>query len=131
MNGWTRYPVPLAAGRMMHDTLDDTVALSSFVLPRLPLLAPSLLVLPPLCSPRDYPGFGGCVVWWGWGGGGLPDAGLGPPPREFPLGGAPACTPRQGATLLNGPSICTRFVQLDLRRNQVRRPFPTPGSGTL
>ena len=26
---------------------------------------------------------------------------------------------------------CTRSVQMDLRRNQVRRPFPTLGSGTL
>ena len=33
--------------------------------------------------------------------------------------------------MLYGPSICTRSVQMDLRRNQVRRPFPTPGSGTL
>ena len=30
-----------------------------------------------------------------------------------------------------GPSICTRSVQMDLRRNHVLRPFPTPGSGTL
>ena len=65
------------------------------------------------------------------GGGGAPDAGSGPSPREFPHGGADACTPRQGVTLLYGPSICTRSVQMDLRRNQVRRPFPTPGSGTL
>ena len=60
-----------------------------------------------------------------------PDAGPGPSPREFPHGGADACTPRQGVTLLYGPSICTRSVQMDLRRNQVRWPFPTPGSGTL
>ena len=65
------------------------------------------------------------------GGGGAPDAGSGPSPREFPHGGADACTPRQGVSLLYGPSICTRSVQMDLRRNQVRRPFPTPGSGTL
>ena len=65
----------------------------------------------------------------GWGGGG--DAGSGPSLREFPHGGADACTPRQGVTLLYGPSICTRSVQMDLCRNQVRRPFPTPGSGTL
>ena len=65
------------------------------------------------------------------GGGGAPDAGSGPSLREFPHGGADACTPRQGVTLLYGPSICTRSVQMDLRRNQVRRPFPTPGSGTL
>ena len=65
------------------------------------------------------------------GGGGAPDAGSGPSLREFPHGGADACTPRQGVTLLYGPSICTRTVQMDLRRSQVRRPFPTPGSGTL
>ena len=65
------------------------------------------------------------------GGGGAPDAGSGPSIREFPHGGADACTPRQGVTLLYGPSICTRSVQMDLRRNQVRRPLPTPGSGTL
>ena len=61
----------------------------------------------------------------------MPDAGSGPSLREFPHGGADAGTPRQGVTVLYGPSICTRFVQMDLRRNQVRRPFPTPGSGTL
>ena len=65
------------------------------------------------------------------GGGGAPNAGSGPSLREFPHGGADACTPRQGVTLLYGPSICTRSVQMDLRGNQVRRPFPTPGSGTL
>ena len=64
-------------------------------------------------------------------GGGAPDAGSGRSLREFLHGGADACTPRQGVTLLYGPSICTRFVQIDLRRNQVRWPFPTPGSGTL
>ena len=65
------------------------------------------------------------------GGGGAPDAGSGPSLREFPHGGADACTPRQGVTLLYGPSICTRSVQMDLQRNQVRQPFPTPGSATL
>ena len=64
-------------------------------------------------------------------GGGAPDAGSGPSLREFPHGGADACTPRQGVTLLYGPYICTHSVQMDLRRNQVRWPFPTPGSGTL
>ena len=64
-------------------------------------------------------------------GGGAPDAGSGPSLREFPHGGAEACTPRQGVTLLYGSSICTLSVQMDVRRNQVRRPFPTPGSGTL
>ena len=48
----------------------------------------------------------------------------------FPLGGADACTPRQGVTPLYGPSICTRSVQIDLLRSQVLQPFPTPGSGT-
>ena len=76
----------------------------------------------------------GC--WWvccqaGLGGGGAPDASSSPSLRDFPHGGADACTPRQGVTLLYGPSICTRSVQMDLRRNRVRRPFPTPGSGTL
>ena len=61
----------------------------------------------------------------------MPDAGSGPSLREFPHGGADACTPRQGVTLLYGPSICTSSVQLDLRRNQVRWPFPTQGSGAL
>ena len=65
------------------------------------------------------------------GGGGAPDAGSGPTLREFPHGGADASTPRQGVTLLYGPSICIRSVQMDMRRNQVRRPFPRPGSGTL
>ena len=53
------------------------------------------------------------------GGGGAPDAGSCPSLREFPHGGADACTPRQGVTLLYGLSICTRSVQMDLRRNQV------------
>ena len=61
-SGW---PVPLAVGCMLHDTLHDTAALPPFVLPPLPSLAPLPLVLPPLCLPREYPGFGGCVVWWG------------------------------------------------------------------
>ena len=49
----------------------------------------------------------------------------------FPLRGGDACTPRQGVTLLYGPSICTRWVQMDLLRSQVLQPFPTPGWGTL
>ena len=83
-----------------------------------------MFLCPRLCSL-------GVPLGLGWGGGGAPDAGSGPSPREFPHGGADACTPRQGVTLLYGPSICTRSVQMDLRRIQVRRPFPTPGSGTL
>ena len=52
-------------------------------------------------------------------------------PMVFARGGTDACTPRQGVTLLYGPSICTRSVQMDLLRSQVLQPFPTPGSGTL
>ena len=65
------------------------------------------------------------------GGGGGPTLAMVPPSGSFPTGAADACTPRQGVTLLYGPSICTRSVQMDLRRNQVLQPFPTPGSGTL
>ena len=81
--------------------------------------------------PLAQPGCWRACCQAGLGGGGAPDAGSGPSLREFPHGGADACTPRQGVTLLYGPSICTRSVQMDLRRIQVRRPFPTPGSGTL
>ena len=72
------------------------------------------------------PGLPGCG---GWGGG--PCRRLGSLPLVFPRGGTDACTPRQGVTLLYGPSICTRSVQMDLLRSQVLQPFPTPGSGTL
>ena len=98
--------------------------------PPLPFRAPLPPVSPPSCAPWVYPVVGGCVARQGWGGG-TPDAGSGHSLREFPHGGADACTPRQGVTLLYRPSICTRSIQMDLRRNQVRRPFPTPGSGTL
>ena len=81
--------------------------------------------------PLAQPGCWRACCQAGLGGGGAPDASSGPSLREFPHGGADACTPRQGVTLLYGPSICTRSVQMDLRRNQVGRPFPTPGSGTL
>ena len=98
----------------------------------LPFRVPLPPVVPVRCAPWPSPDVGGLVARQGWGGGGgAPDAGSGPSPREFPHGGADACTPRQGVTLLYGPSICTRSVQMDLCRNQVRRPFPTPGSGTL
>ena len=97
----------------------------------LPFRVPLPPVVPVRCAPWPNPVVGGLVARQGWGGGGAPDAGSGPSPREFPHGGADACTPRQGVTLLYGPSICTRFVQMDLRCIQVRRPFPTPGSGTL
>ena len=128
-SGW---PVPCAARCMMHDTLHDTVALPRPLLcsPLSPLLLRCLWCCP-LCArlgtTRVLVG-----VWCGGvGGGGAASRWLGSPPLEFPLAGADACTPRQGVTLLYGPSICTPSVQMDLRRNQVLRPFPTPGSGTL
>ena len=55
------------------------------------------------CSPGALPG--PSPLWWG---GGVPCRWLGSLPLVFPLGGADACTPRQGVTLLYGPSICTR-----------------------
>ena len=79
------------------------------------------------CSPGVVPG--PSRLWWV--GGGVLVVGSGPFPWCFPFGGADACTPRQGVTLLYGPSICTRSVQMDLLRSQVLQPFPTPGSGTL
>ena len=97
----------------------------------LPFRVPVPPVVLARCAPWPITVVGGLVARQGWGGGGAPDAGSGPSPREFPHGGADACTPRQGVTLLYGLSICTRSVQMDLRRIQVRRPFPTPGSGTL
>ena len=98
--------------------------------PPLPFCAPLPPVPPPRCAPWFYPVVGGCVARQGWGGGGA-RRWLWSSLREFPHGGADACTPRQGVTLLYRPSICTCSVQIDLRRNQVRRPFPTLGSGTL
>ena len=129
-SGW---PVPRAAGCMMHDTLHDTVALPRPLScsPLSPLLLRCLWCCP-LCArlgtTQVLVG-----VWCGGvgGGGGAARRWLGSPPLEFPLGGADACTPRQGVTLLYGPSICTRSVPMDLRRNQVLRPFPTLGAGTL
>ena len=98
----------------------------------LPFRVPVPPVVLARCAPWPNTVVGVLVARQGWGGGGgAPDAGSGPSPREFPHGGADACTPRQGVTLLYGPSICTRSVQMDLRRIQVRRPFHTPGSGTL
>ena len=78
------------------------------------------------CSPGAVPG--PSLLWWSGGG---PCRRLGSLPLVFPLGGADACTPHQGVTLLYGPSICTCSVQMDLLRSQVLQPFPTPGSGTL
>ena len=78
------------------------------------------------CSPGAVPG--PSRLWWVGGG---PCRRLGSLYLVFPLRGVDACTPRQGVTLLYGPSICTRSVQMDLLRSQVLQPFPTPGSGTL
>ena len=114
----------------MHDSSHDTVAHPSCAPPPLPFSVPLPPVLPPRCAPWFNLVVGGLVARQGWGGG-RPTLALGPSLREFPHGGADACTPRQGVTLLYGPSICNRSVQMDLRRNQVRRPDPTPGSGTL
>ena len=114
---------------MLHDTLRDTVAFLCPLScsPPSPTVSVAFRVIPQVPAPR-LP-----VPWWGCGGGGGGgfDAGSGPHPPVFPLGGADACTLSQGVTLLYGPSICTRSVQMDLRRSQVLRPFPTPGSGTL
>ena len=96
---------------------------------------PPLRALPPLPLFRvawggvplvPCPGLPGSGGW-----GGVLVVGSGPFPWCFSLGGADACTPRQGVTLLYGPSICTRSVQMDLLRSQVLQPFPTPGSGAL
>ena len=46
-------------------------------------------------------------------------------------GGGDSCTPRQGVTLLYGPSICTRSVQLDLRRSQPRVGYTVGRGGVL
>ena len=110
------WPVPPAAGLTMHDTSHDTVDHPSCAPPPLPLRIPLPPVLPPRCAPWSNPVVGGLVARQGWGGG-ASDAGSGPSLREFPHGGGDACTPRQGVTLLYGPSICTRSVQMDLRRN--------------
>ena len=95
----------------------------------------------PLCVPSPFCLFSvslGAVFLWcrAWAfpavvGGGGPCRRLGSLPLVFLRGGADACTPRQDVTLLYGPSICTRSVQMDLLRSQVLQPFPTPGSGTL
>ena len=113
----------------MHDISHDTVAHPSCAPP-----FPSVLLCTRFCPlgvplgptwllagllPGRVGGSGGARRWlWSL------------PPGVSPRG-TDAWTPCQGVTLLYGPSICTRSVQVDLRRSQVRRPFPTPGSGTL
>ena len=98
--------------------------------PAVPFACPPPSVSFPCPLGRCFSGFvpGPSRLWWVGGG---PCRRLGSLPLVFPRGGADACTPRQGVTLLYGPSICTRSVQMDLLRSQVLQPFPTPGSGTL
>ena len=98
--------------------------------PAAPFACPPPSVSFPCRLGRCFPGAvpGPSRVWWVGGG---PCRRLGSLPLVFPRGGADACTPSQGVTLLYGPSICTRSVQMDLLRSQVLQPFPTPWSGTL
>ena len=98
--------------------------------PVAPFACPAPSVSFPCRLGRCFPGAvpGPSRLWWVGGG---PCRRLGSLPLLFPRGGADACTPRQGVSLLYGPSICTRSVQMDLLRSQVLQPFPTPGSGTL
>ena len=101
-------------------------------LPPLPLGCIAFCAAPLVSAPGLFGLWWVCGgVWVGRLGGGGLDAGSGSIPWCFPLGGANACTPRQGVTLLYWPSICTRSVQMDLRRSQVLWLYPTPGSGTL
>ena len=108
------------------------------VFPRCPLCVPSplflfaasLAALFPWCLSRVYPGCGGCAVGLGGGREGSLTLARVPSPGVFPWEGR--CLHfRQGVTLLYGPSICTRSVQMDLLPSQVLQSFPTPGSGTL
>ena len=98
--------------------------------PAVPFACPPPSVSFPCRLGRCFSGVvpGPSRLWWVGGG---PCRRLGSLPLVFPRWGADACTPRQGVTLLYGPSICTRSVQMDLLRSQVLEPFPTPGSGTL
>ena len=94
------------------------------------LLAASPGPLFPWCLVRVYPGCVGCAVGLAGGGEGSLTL-VGSFPLVFPLGGADACTPRQGVTLLYGLSICTRSIQMYPLRSPILQPFPTTGSGTL
>ena len=98
--------------------------------PAAPFVCPRPSVSFPCRFGRCFPGAvpGPSRLWWVGGG---PCRRLGSLPLVFPRGGAVACTPCQGVTLLYRPSICTCSVQMDLLRSQVLQPFPTPGSGTL
>ena len=98
--------------------------------PAVPFACPPPSVSFPCRLGRCFSGVvpGPSRLWWVGGG---PCRRLGSLPLVFPRGGADACTPRQGVTLMYGPSICTRSVQMDLLRSQVLQPFPTPGSSTL
>ena len=98
--------------------------------PAVPFACPPPSVSFPCRLGRCFSGAvpGPSPLWWVGGG---PCCRLGSLPLVFPRGEADACTPRRGATLLYGPSICTRSVQMDLLHSQVLQPFPTPGSGTL
>ena len=77
--------------------------------PAAPFACPPPSVSFPCRLGRCFPGAvpGPSRLWWVGGG---PCRRLGSLPLVFPRGGADACTPRQGVTLLYGPSICTRSV---------------------
>ena len=96
--------------------------------PAVPFACPPPSVSFPCRLGRCFSGVvpGPSRLWWVGGG---PCRRLGSLPLVFPRGGADACTPRQGVTLLYGPSICTRSVQMDLLRSQVLQPCPHTGVG--
>ena len=97
--------------------------------PPLPPLAPLPFVVAPQVPAPGLPGPGRVYGGVGWGGR-LTLVRV-PSPGASPWGGRCLYSPRQGVTLLYGPSTCTRSVQMALRRSQVLRPFPAPGLGTL
>ena len=117
-------PFTLGVSGRSHGAEDDTV---HDKWPSLPPLGSLALLLHPSRCPCPLAVRSGWL--FGVAGGG--DANIGPCPLAFPLGVAEVCTPCQGVTLLYRRSICTRFVQMDLRCSQVLRPFPTPGPGIL
>ena len=115
IHGGLPHLVPVAACTV-HDTVCDTVyfpcPISGF---------PTFSLCPRPCPAAPAPlvsglGVAWCVgegVWWVGGGG----ASIGPRRPALPLAGADVCTRRQGVRLLYGPSICTRLVQMELRRS--------------